>query len=889
MHEEGSLSPSGAIIGTPSYMPPEQAAPRRGLPSNGGLTTRADVYSLGAILYELLTGRPPFRAETPLDTLLQVLEKEPARPSSLNPQVDLDLETVCLTCLQKEPGKRYASAEALAEDLDRRLRGEPILARSIGRVERLGRWCRRNAVTATLIGVLVLALLTGTGVSVYFAVQANARATTEAVAREEAVDALARAESNLYLARVALAHREGLARNERRVNQLLDECPAQLRGWEWHFLKRTYRQELSSIPATNEESFWAIAYSPDGAHLALLCSDYSVRIRDAATGRPIHAFPVRRAAAEEDKWQGGGRNDFGITGLLAYSRDGNRLAVACNNRTFYILDVRTGKQLVECRGHERWVTGITFNRDSNWIASSSFDGTVRLWEIDSGKEVRRWNEAEAVAFHPDGRRVATCNTDHTVRLWDAATGREVRTFRAANPADHWDFNRVAFRPDGAQLAAISDPRPSVSFWEVETGKVVQTLSDQEWLGMARALIYSPDGRMLAIGGIDNDVFGGLTVWDLATGEAIHKARRQGGGVLDLTFDPSGRRLAVVHNSREWGMAVRFWAAGAGQEATRYGDPDLPAGHWHTAGVNTSGRVLALATGREKEAAAQTRLWDVEQRQPLLNLPTRLDEATAAALCPRTGRIATHTNDGKVTVWDGHTGKLLVQFPASPPSWFGHSEPPRGICFGADSQLATWCFDHFVEEQNRVKIWDVATGRLLHDLDGKTERVFGVAFDPDGRRLGTVGSNGQLCLWDATTGRMLWSAPVGGFGTSVVFSADGRLVAADAGVNYNAEGATVKIFDAATGEEQQRLSGLVGSVKSIAFSPDNSRIVTADDRLRVWNTLTGQELLALPRPEGMHSLTFTPDGFRLIAVNGKQVQIFDGTPLPLGNGDGEGKD
>jgi tRNA A-37 threonylcarbamoyl transferase component Bud32 len=186
MQAEASLSPSGAVVGTPSYMAPEQAAPRRGQPG-AGLTTRADIYSLGAVLYDLLTGRPPFRAETPLDTLLLVLEREPERPRALNPLVDADLETICLKCLQKEAGKRYESAEALAEDLERWMRGEPILARSVGALGRLTRWCRRNPTVAGLTGAVAATLLAGIVVSTHFAVEANER-RKQAVAAEESME-----------------------------------------------------------------------------------------------------------------------------------------------------------------------------------------------------------------------------------------------------------------------------------------------------------------------------------------------------------------------------------------------------------------------------------------------------------------------------------------------------------------------------------------------------------------------------------------------------------------------------------------------------------------------------------------------------------------------------
>jgi serine/threonine protein kinase len=151
---QSQLTMSGAIVGTPSYMPPEQAAGK-----GDEVGPWSDLYSLGAILYEMLTGRPPFRAATPFETIRQVLHTEPLSPRLVNPGVPRDLETICLKCLQKERSRRYASPQELADELRRFLRGEPIQARPIGQLGRLWRWCRRNPITASAIAAVQLMLV----------------------------------------------------------------------------------------------------------------------------------------------------------------------------------------------------------------------------------------------------------------------------------------------------------------------------------------------------------------------------------------------------------------------------------------------------------------------------------------------------------------------------------------------------------------------------------------------------------------------------------------------------------------------------------------------------------------------------------------------------------
>jgi WD40 repeat protein/tRNA A-37 threonylcarbamoyl transferase component Bud32/anti-sigma factor RsiW len=960
------LTRTGTVIGTPAYVAPEIADGRAKLAGPA-----ADVWAVGVILYQCLTGQLPFDGPDAWAILTAVTRHDPRPPRRLVRAVPRDLEVICLKCLAKDARDRYESAAALAADLERFRDGKPVLARPVGPVRSAARWAGRHPAVAGLLAAVVavafagFVLVLGQWLRAEAATRlANDRADGEAQARQEVEDqkkdlkealeaaeaargkadekqkelkkALDAADRNLSYHQVALADRYLQSGDVTRADRYLDACPAELRRWEWHYLKRLGHRDSLVLPQGQCGRF-----SPDGKAVATASGD-RVWLSDATTGamrrtcqlsipEPNRPQPAVVYLITDLVFHPGGHT-LAVAGT-AFHTSAPKPADAADGATaetpaevrregfVALLNPADGTKragwtiAIPLRGKDlSYDCRLAYSPDGTRLAvATSFQsssGVTGVWVYGSadGKVVKYLKDSGFdVAFSPDGKRLAfTARVtpsltpdlayDNLLRVWDLDADREVFTVREKiDPCT----GPHAFSPDGKLV--YSRHWGDVYVRDADTGREVRRLAG----AVGNTLALSPDGRLIA-----TDWGTALKVLDAATGQVRDWIAGPQRFIWHVTFAPDGKRALVS----SWNGGAEVWEVGKGPDGLT-----LPGSDGATAqALSPDGTLLATRRTDSRTGCIDLGVAEAETGKPrhtfrlgLIRLPDTLDTAAfnASPMAFSADNRLFAASIGKAAlVWDLTTGQPMATCPPRP-------AVVAGLPLGC--QLATWL----------ATCW-ASPGAV----------ITGLALSPDGKRLATLGRDGVVRVWEAETGKPVVDhpAPQGGEVKRIVFSPDGRWLAAvgsvadgppahPAVVNFPQRRGRLWVWEAEgrpvidwRDEQEQVLEGLAfgprdtvavlssagkvalldtrtwaarsgfasqqGFTSQVAFTPDGTRLaLLGRGTIQFWDPATGQEVFTLggvPPPNAGHTgLYFSRDGHRLYYQNHGPMRYWDAMPLP----------
>ena len=859
---DSDLTATGQVMGTPSYMAPEQAAGR-----TAEIGPLADVYALGALLYYLVTGRPPFQGKTVVETLRDVMDREPTPPQALRPDVDLDLSTICLKCLEKDPARRYASAAELARELDRYLSGRPISSRPIGRIERGRRWVKRNPVVAGLAVLSVLLLVGGTVVSSYFAVDAAERAENELALRgeaelreQEAIDARVEAETaetreyearldeaaahdlalrrqreaqwNVYVARMQAMTAAWNDGNIGHVERLLAESIPEpdepdFRGWEWYCLQNLVQSASRSLGEFDSNKVVDLHWLRDTGVIALTSID-QILLLNPDDGSVTQSLELTQKLAPSSH--------------AGWSPTEDRVSLSAAAGLVHVL---------------RWPSLDEINTFTPFPGIP--DGRSEFWRMRS-----------FTAWSPDGERLAICTMGGDIGVWDGNNGELLNILvEPAQDRQTWD---MAWHPDG-ELLAVTHAKGRVAVWNTLSGELA-------WEGgsggaPAMAAAWSPDGERLAFGTDRVAVRGtrGDVVWD-EPGDLLH-ARR-------LAWLDEDRFVAAGHNN-----SLTIWDVPARQQVNRL---QIAASPIHFMSLSPDGsEVVTLSTdGRMRRTALNHspnagRVLGGDQ-------PCRFKVAWSPdGSLIASARLGTETPSmvSDIVIIDVETGDQIAVLKGHARNIFSLSWSPDGTKFVStgdfgelivrdassweilyqETEITTFYgFRAVWSPTGRYLLATSLSGRHLFDTEdlqrepGSVDSAAkSISWSSDEREI-AVGDNYTLKIIDVESRDVLNSRRIDGLFGDLAHSSDDRMIA------LARPDGRIEFVDAESLYSVNFAEGHVGPVLDLSFSPDGLRLASVGDRVRIWDTQTASELLSFAPPGANkgRDVHWSPDG-RTLAV------------------------
>lgn len=803
------MTQAGTVLGTPEYMAPEQAA--------GNAPTEAlDIYALGVILYHLLTARVPFQGATPAETMTLAQLQDPVSPRRLQPTLPRDLETICLKCLEKEPGKRYGSAAALADDLRRFLGGQTIQARRVRDVEKALRWCRRNPLAAAcLAGVIgtflvAFALVFWSYLRVETALHQEAQ-QRHAAERKEKAERWERYRANIVATASALqVHNVGSARGT------LEDTPEEYRNWEWrHFHSRL--DLAQQVLRHDEGTVSGTAITPDGRRAVQVYHEGFAQVWDTAECKKLGRFQLGTAVVQ-----------------ALPTPDGKTLVCAMKDGTLELVAIDTRRQRAVLRGHDIPPHTVLFTADSARIITGSSDDTVRVWDCDSGQLLRVLHPPSGLGgarICPKGHRMVTSSRRcAAVQLWNLDTGAII----AHLPGHESGLREIGFSPEGDRVATVTSfPGNELRLWNVATGELIRELGRHT--NTVTQIAFNGDGTRIASCSMDQTI--GL--WDGTTGKPIAVLKGHNGQVTWVAFNPDGNQL--VSGSQD--HTVRLWDA-------VHGTP-LAVLNGHTASVYP---VAYTADGSQIVSASldgTIRLWDAQLKDGNGLLRGHKSFVYSVAFHPDGERVASASWDGTVRIWEATTGqqKALLNH--------GANTIVTAVAFHPNGNLLA------TRIRGAIVLWDLSSGQELHRWHSHSDhwRDTRLAFSPRGDLLASGCQGGVVRLWDVET--RAEAAVLRGHRDEVrdvAFSPDGRWLASVGDVSDR----TIRIWDVATKTQVQVLTGHKDCIYAVAFSPDGTRLASSsvDGTARLWDPATWTEITTLKHGTNVYGLAFTPDGTRL---------------------------